>query len=68
MNNGYHHANAWKLGLLMSHPVEAAVGPGGRGGGTLNFSAYVGWDPASTRHPKKISGISNTPKRYLKFS
>ena len=36
-------------------------------GGTLIFSAYVGSDPASTVHPKKISGISNTPKKYLKF-
>ena len=37
------------------------------GGGTLIFSAYVGSDPASTVQPKKISGISNTPKKYLKF-
>ena len=36
-------------------------------GGTLFFSAYVGSDPASTVHPKKISGISSTPKKYLKF-
>ena len=36
-------------------------------GGTLIFSAYVGSDPASTVHPKKISGISSTPKKYLKF-
>ena len=36
-------------------------------GGTLIFSAYVGSDPASTVHPQKISGISNTPKNYLKF-
>ena len=36
------------------------------GGGTLNFSAYVGSDPASTLHPRKISGISSTQK-YLKF-
>ena len=35
-------------------------------GGTLNFSTYVGSDPASTLHPKKISGISSTPKKYLK--
>ena len=40
---------------------------GGEGRGTLIFSAYVGSDPASTVHPKKISGISNTPKKYLKF-
>ena len=31
-------------------------------GGTLIFSAYVGSDPASALHPKKISGISSTPK------
>ena len=36
-------------------------------GGTLIFSAYVGSDPASTVHPQKISGISSTPKKYLKF-
>ena len=36
-------------------------------GGTLIFSAYVGSDPASTVHPQKISGISGTPKKYLKF-
>ena len=39
----------------------------GGGGGTLIFFAYVGSDPASTVHPKKISGISSTPKKYLKF-
>ena len=37
------------------------------GGGTLIFSAYVGSDPASALHPKRISGISSTPKKYLKF-
>ena len=42
------------------------VGPNPRGG-TLIFSAYVGSDPASTVHPKKISEISNTLKKYLKF-
>ena len=36
-------------------------------GGTLNCSAYVGSDPASTLHRPKISGISSTPKKYLKF-
>ena len=35
--------------------------------GTLIFSAYVGSDPASTVHPQKISGISNTPKKYQEF-
>ena len=37
--------------------------PGGGGGGTLIFSACIGPDPASTVHPKKISGISSTPKK-----
>ena len=37
------------------------------GGGTLNVSAYVGLGPASTLHPQKISGISNTPNFVLKF-
>ena len=40
---------------------------GGEGGGTLIFSAYVGSDPASTVQPQNISGISSTPKKYLKF-
>ena len=34
---------------------------GAGGGGTLNFSAYVGSGPASTLYPKKISGISSNP-------
>ena len=42
----------------------SSQGAGG-GGGTLFFSAYVGSDPASTVHPKKISEISNTPKKYF---
>ena len=42
-------------------------GGGGAGGGTLIFSAYVGSDPASTVHPKKVSEISSTPQKYLKF-
>ena len=33
-------------------------------GGTLVFSSYVGSGPASTVHPKKISGISSTPKIF----
>ena len=44
--------------------VHRLSSPGGGGG---IFSAYVGSDPASTVHPKKISGISSTPKKYLKF-
>ena len=35
--------------------------------GYSNFSAYVGSDQESTVHPPKISGISSTPKLYLKF-
>ena len=31
-------------------------------GDTLIFSAYVGSGPASTVHPKNISGIASTPK------
>ena len=45
---------------------ESGEDPGG-GGGTLNFSTYVGPDLASTLHPDKISGILSTPKKYLKF-
>ena len=47
-------------------------GGGGGGAGTLNFSAYVGSDPASTlhppknirnfKHPKKLFEILETPK------
>ena len=40
----------------------------GGGGGTLLFSAYVGSDPASTVHPKKISGISSNPNFFWNFS
>ena len=36
-------------------------------GGALFFSAHVGSDPASTVHPKKLSGISSTPPKKLKF-
>ena len=42
-------------------------GGGGGGGGYSHFSSYVGSGPASSVHPKKISGISSTPKKYLKF-
>ena len=34
----------------------------GGGGGSLIFSSYVGSGPASTLHPKKISGISSNQK------
>ena len=45
-----------------STPQVGGGGGGGGGGVTLNFSAYVGSDPAFTLYPPKISGISNTPK------
>ena len=31
-------------------------------------SSYVGWGPASTAHPQKISGILSTPKSICNFS
>ena len=46
---------------------QGGGGGGGGGGGSLIFSTYVDSDPASTFNPKKISGISSTPKKYLKF-
>ena len=36
--------------------------PGGGGGGALIFSAYVGSDPPSAKHPKKIFEILATQK------
>ena len=50
----------------MDKEVIAQEGGGGEGGHS-HFSAYVGSDPASALHLKKISGISSTPKKYLKF-
>ena len=44
---------------------DPSPGGGGGGGGTLIFSACVGSDPASTVHPKKISGISSIPKKIF---
>ena len=35
---------------------------GGGGGGTLIFSAYVGSDPPSAKHPQKIFEILATQK------
>ena len=57
------------LSLRVTTPSRAYPrgGGGGGGGGTQIYSVYVGSDPASTIHPKKISGISSTPKKYLKF-
>ena len=36
-------------------------------GGTLNFSCYVGLDPASTVYPKKLSGITGIPKKIFEI-
>ena len=47
-------------GVGWSGVGESGEDPGG--GGTLNFSTYVGSDLASTLHPDKISGILSTPK------
>ena len=38
-----------------------------RGGGDSHFSSYVGSGPASTVHPKQISGILSIPNKYFKF-
>ena len=56
---------AQSVTCLTSYSVINELDP--QGGGTLIFSAYVGSDPAFTLHPKKISEISSTPKKYLKF-
>ena len=48
--------------------VVSAVGrfsPGGGGGSTLIFSAYVGLDPASTVYPIKISEQQAFPNKYV---
>ena len=37
------------------------------GGGTLNFSIYIGSGLASTLHIEKISGISSTPKKIFEI-
>ena len=51
-----------------AHNENGPPGGGGGGGdGTLICSPYIGLGPASTIHPKKISGISSTAKKYLKF-
>ena len=62
------HLNGQTFLTPMYMPIFARIPMGGSPrGGTLIFSAYVGSDLASTVHPKKISGISSTPKKYLKF-
>ena len=52
--------------MVLVKGLLAHFSPGG-GGGTLIFSAYVGSDPVSTVHPRKMSEISSTPKKYLIF-
>ena len=39
---------------------------GGGGGGTLNFSLYVGWSPASTLHPQKYHEFQ-TPQKIIEI-
>ena len=46
-------------------PRGASTPRGGGGGGTLNFSAYVGSDPASTLHHKKKYQEFQTPKKNI---
>ena len=55
--------------LSLGESRGGGQGPGGGvwGWGTLIFFSYVGSCPASTVQPQKISGISSTPKKYLKF-
>ena len=64
---GLYRENVKKSSCLKPQGLAQGGGGGGGGGGTLIFSAYVGSDPASTVHPKKISEISSTLKKYLKF-
>ena len=54
----------WETGMTNTNLAEGAEL---QGGGTLNFSTYVGSGPASTLHPPKISGISSTHPKKLKF-
>ena len=49
---------------LAKEAAEEAENPRG---GTLIFSAYVGSDPASALHPKKVSGISSTQKKIFEI-
>ena len=53
-DQGITQAQRWEA----FHNVQPPVGS------TLNFYAYIGSGPASTDHPKKISGISSTPKIF----
>ena len=47
-------------------PVLVCKNPRG-GGGTLNFSVYVGLGPASILHPPKNVKNFKHPKKYQKF-
>ena len=40
---------------------------GGGGGGGSFFSSQVGSGPASTVHPKQISGILSTPEKIFEI-
>ena len=55
-----HDADKNMLGNMLMIVQGRKLYPRGGGGGTLNFSAYIG--SASALHPKKMSGISSTPK------
>ena len=46
----------------LSYPGGGGGWGGRGGGGTLIFSAYVGSDPLSAKHPKKIFEILATQK------
>ena len=66
------HYSRFALFCRSSEPLtKVCVGGSGGGGGTLILSCLVGLDPASTvtppPTPKKISGITDMPKKYLKF-
>ena len=43
---------------------ERVSAQGKGGGGTLSFSSYVNSGPSIYHSPKKISGISSTPKIF----
>ena len=51
------HDRGW--GWISAYLKEGIVDPQG---GTLNFHAYIGSDPASTVNPPKISSLKGTKK------
>ena len=56
--------------MLLPHFRKMLQLGGGQfsGGYSIFFSPYLGLGSASTVHQKKkISGISSTPKKYMKF-